>query len=108
MSIHQTSTIYERLVKLIQFQSILKIPSEFIWSEWTDYGDCSTTCGNGQQIRTRDCLNPHNNESLRFQCNGENKEKIGCKIEDCDGGNFLLLVLPFKVIISNIILSQFV
>jgi len=69
--------------------------SEFIWSEWSEYSDCSTTCGHGIKSRTRECLNPHNNETLGFYCNGGNEQIEDCQNPECDAnGNVPLNVNP--------------
>lgn len=28
------------------------------WGSWSEYGQCSQTCGGGLQFRTRECDNP--------------------------------------------------
>ncbi|CAF4070391.1 unnamed protein product [Rotaria sp. Silwood2] len=47
------------------------------WSNFTNYGPCSATCGNGTQVRTRNCNNP----VPAFggsQCFGDTKETRAC------------------------------
>ena len=54
------------------------------WGNWTQWSDCSTTCGNGTQIRTRRCDNPapmYNGSD----CIGESREEKGCFLRHCPG-----------------------
>merc|ERR1712062_119764 len=46
-----------------------KFTSEF--DNWSEWGDCSTTCGEGTRIRTRRCLGP-------YECIGEDSQMEAC------------------------------
>ncbi|CAG2233608.1 unnamed protein product [Mytilus edulis] len=52
------------------------------WSCWEDDGHCSTSCGNGTQIRRRRCDNPMSTND-RDECPGENVTKVLCNIKEC-------------------------
>ncbi|CAF1064997.1 unnamed protein product [Adineta steineri] len=58
------------------------------WSNYTSYGPCSATCGNGSQTRTRDCNSPIPQYG-GAQCIGDSKQaqlcssNVSCPI---DGG----------------------
>ncbi|XP_030853395.1 hemicentin-1 isoform X1 [Strongylocentrotus purpuratus] len=52
------------------------------WSEWTEWGQCSKTCGRGMRIRTRRCDSPspaHNG----LQCTGPEVEQNSCHMDSC-------------------------
>lgn len=52
------------------------------WTEWTEFSDCSTTCDNGTQTRTRTCTNPvpqYNGSD----CDGHHQESIPCFLRHC-------------------------
>uniref|UniRef100_A0A7M5WIZ1 Hemicentin-1 n=1 Tax=Clytia hemisphaerica TaxID=252671 RepID=A0A7M5WIZ1_9CNID len=56
-------------------------------TQWTPFGQCSTSCGDGMQSRTRSCTNPppaHNGK----ECDGDVEEYQECKLKECpvDGG----------------------
>ena len=54
------------------------------WSEWGSWADCSATCGNGTQLRMRNCTNPapeHGGE----ECEGEGTAKKECHQRECPG-----------------------
>ena len=46
------------------------------WSEWSEYGSCSLTCGGGVMARTREC-------SLQGQCVGPTTQSIACNVNPC-------------------------
>ncbi|XP_076113400.1 coadhesin-like [Mytilus galloprovincialis] len=55
------------------------------WSCWEDDGHCSTSCGNGTQIRRRRCDDPvPTNDG--DECPGENVTNVHCNIKECPGG----------------------
>ncbi|XP_052061812.1 coadhesin-like [Mytilus californianus] len=52
------------------------------WSCWEDDGHCSTSCGNGTQIRQRRCNNPAPSNN-GVECAGENVTSVQCIIKEC-------------------------
>ncbi|XP_065925067.1 A disintegrin and metalloproteinase with thrombospondin motifs adt-1-like [Magallana gigas] len=54
---------------------------------WTAWGQCSVSCGSGEQSRFRECdLTPA--EQIQFNCTFKDEQKKPCKMPDCpiDGG----------------------
>ncbi|XP_020295155.1 semaphorin-5A isoform X2 [Pseudomyrmex gracilis] len=51
--------------------------SEGQWSCWTDWSDCSVTCGIGVRTRTRECLDPES-------CNGPRLVRETCEMPSCE------------------------
>ena len=41
------------------------------FDDWSEWGDCSTTCGEGTRTRTRTCPGP-------YECIGEDIETVTC------------------------------
>ena len=64
------------------------------WSEWSSYGPCSSTCGQGFQTRRRTCL-----ESFGTQdCQGKSSESKGCNSQLCvKGGCWSILNCEFNL-----------
>ena len=52
------------------------------WSEWSDFSECTTTCGTGYQTRERTCNNPKPAHGGR-DCQGEKFELKECKKDSC-------------------------
>ncbi|TSK16074.1 SCO-spondin [Bagarius yarrelli] len=52
------------------------------WTPWSVWSDCSVTCGRGNQIRTRACINPppRNNGT---HCPGAERELQDCHASPC-------------------------
>ncbi|XP_071172553.1 A disintegrin and metalloproteinase with thrombospondin motifs adt-1-like isoform X1 [Mytilus edulis] len=48
------------------------------WSEWTIWSQCSVECGQGNQTRTRNCIN-----STGSDCQGESMEQQTCILDEC-------------------------
>mgnify|MGYP002260030837 CR=1 FL=1 len=65
------------------------------WSLWTDWGDCSQTCGIGVQGRRRSCTNPSPLNGGR-DCDGEAFEVRSCNVTGCPGAfKFVYLLASF-------------
>lgn len=61
------------------------------YSEWSDWGSCSASCGEGKQSRTRTCTKPlpgAYGKTCLDQELGPESEEVVCKIKECpiDGG----------------------
>lgn len=49
---------------------------------WTAWGQCSVSCGTGEQTRFRECdLTPA--EQIQFNCTFKDKQQQTCKMQDC-------------------------
>ena len=47
------------------------------WGDWASWGSCSVTCGNGTQIRIRNCNNPSPGPG-GVSCVGSSSENHDC------------------------------
>ncbi|XP_071177833.1 scavenger receptor cysteine-rich type 1 protein M160-like [Mytilus edulis] len=52
------------------------------WSVWTQWTDCSMSCGNGFQTRSRRCNDP-SLSNIRFSCHGDTLEAQLCNKIEC-------------------------
>ncbi|CAJ1058587.1 LOW QUALITY PROTEIN: A disintegrin and metalloproteinase with thrombospondin motifs 2-like [Xyrichtys novacula] len=53
------------------------------WGSWSEFGQCSRTCGGGVQFRTRDCDNPRPANGGRT-CVGANYQFQMCNNNECE------------------------
>lgn len=58
------------------------------FSDWSDFGGCSVTCGNGQQMRNRTCSNPKPSHGGK-SCSGAFSETKSCNEKKCPGNHVL-------------------
>ncbi|KAL5253235.1 hypothetical protein ACHWQZ_G013119 [Mnemiopsis leidyi] len=55
------------------------------WTSYSDWSDCSTSCGTGSQTRDRTCSNPAPADGGR-ECDGSGRETRQCSRSDgCEG-----------------------
>ena len=52
------------------------------WTEWSEFSECSTTCDNGTQTRSRNCTNPVPQYGGR-DCEGSHREIQMCFLKHC-------------------------
>ncbi|XP_055689829.1 A disintegrin and metalloproteinase with thrombospondin motifs 7 [Lutzomyia longipalpis] len=52
------------------------------WGNWSDWTECSTTCGAGVSIQMRECNNPHPSNGGTF-CIGERTRYKTCNLDPC-------------------------
>ncbi|KAK7491979.1 hypothetical protein BaRGS_00016825 [Batillaria attramentaria] len=55
-------------------------PIDGVWLEWSDWGTCSVTCGNGTQYRTRTCDGPYHGGA---PCAGNDTDSQMCHPRMC-------------------------
>ncbi|XP_004571762.3 A disintegrin and metalloproteinase with thrombospondin motifs 2 isoform X1 [Maylandia zebra] len=53
------------------------------WGAWSEFGQCSRTCGGGVQFRTRSCNNPRPHNGGR-KCVGEDSQFQMCNTNECE------------------------
>lgn len=71
----------------LQKCKLKECPIDGGFTEWTPFGDCDKTCGDGVKKRTRSCTNPPpQNEGKN--CEGPTEETQACNVKPCpvDGG----------------------
>ena len=61
------------------------------WGDWTEYGECTETCGVGKQLKSRQCNNP-TPQNGGADCTGISEDHQECNQEPCLG-NYLHKVL---------------
>ncbi|XP_052279367.1 uncharacterized protein LOC127877482 isoform X2 [Dreissena polymorpha] len=52
------------------------------WAHWGNFSTCDVTCGNGTQLRTRECSSPKP-ENGGLQCDGPANETVPCNLGLC-------------------------
>lgn len=53
------------------------------WSNWSEFSECSVTCGDGVRLRSRICNNPLP-DSDGLQCDPtKSSENMACNVKDC-------------------------
>lgn len=69
---------------LSYFFSVLISEHRLTWSDWSGWGECSASCGNGYQIRNRGCKDTVTNEDRPdSDCYGSDIEYQTCPYKDC-------------------------
>ncbi|XP_056002342.1 coadhesin-like [Ostrea edulis] len=62
--------------------AMIHCPIDGGWSTWSDFGQCSETCGQGVQIKSRTCSNPRPRYGGRG-CVGPNNASKSCQRGEC-------------------------
>ena len=60
------------------------------WTEWSTWGECSTTCGGGTCQRQRMCKLPDGTDVPSTQCSGTDTETKTCNENKCPGKHRVL------------------
>ena len=56
------------------------------YSDWSEWSDCSASCGGGSQVKVRTCTNPSpRNGGIDCKVLGESQIERSCNPEPCDG-----------------------
>ena len=70
------------------------------YSQWTDWSQCSVTCGVGSRTRTRSCTNPppgpYGDDCFQL---GNNTQKVECNATSCPGS--ILHRCTFRIVIYS-------
>ncbi|CAG2241189.1 unnamed protein product [Mytilus edulis] len=85
-----------------QFKTCSELEYEYIckqakWNTWTEWSSCSKSCGTGEQVRTRNCLNQLNTtDGFFIDCEGSSEDSRVCNTIQCPycNGNTLPNQMP--------------
>ncbi|TRZ02412.1 hypothetical protein DNTS_034467 [Danionella cerebrum] len=69
----------------VQKCNTVSCPVDGKWSSWEAWGECSASCGGGEQTRVRFCNNPAPTNGGR-PCPGDSTQLSRCNIQPCPGG----------------------
>ena len=70
------------IVKTSPQKDFLFLVVDGVWTLWADFGDCSKTCGGGEQSRNRSCSNPAPLNGGQ-DCDGDAVETQACSTDAC-------------------------
>ncbi len=57
-------------------------PSDGDWSSWSNFSDCTVTCGGGNQTQTRQCDSPAPSNG-GANCTGPDTNTTSCNNQEC-------------------------
>lgn len=63
------------------------------WSDWSDWGPCSTSCGSGTQYSSRTCANSNVGSSV---CTGNSYRHQDCTSQFCQRKYHLTLLVHYN------------
>ena len=76
-------------IKILSCSLIITANPEPQWTQWSSFSPCSTTCGNGTQVRTRTCQN----FGTRGKCQGPTTKTNLCNVRPCVKGKIMHAIL---------------
>ena len=69
-----------------------------VWTTWTEWGECSTTCEAGRRRRSRSCTEPAPARGGK-NCDGDFEEFKYCWLKWCPGRNIVdYTIIKIKII----------
>ena len=75
-----------------------------MWTQWSEWSQCSTTCGGGRRQRGRECAAPTFRNGRYFCDGGDDYEEEACN----ENVNELSLILKLLLFIGNVLGNIFV
>ncbi len=76
----------------------MHVPNTFptvngVWQQWSNWGQCDSSCGLAIRLRKRICTDPQNGGR---NCEGINSDVQKCTIKKCPGdiGNLTFITIP--------------